>query len=206
MISYLRFMLLRASYILWFSSLAIGVYVAHKLLRDTPTSSLAYVGSASCQNCHSSERSGNAVEVWIRSRHAVAYQSIRKELATRSATNLEVGDSVSCYRCHTTLGHPPATVAEAGVVAEGVGCERCHGPGSEYSSYGIMADESRFLGHGGVKGSLSDCRHCHTLPAERPQCPSSGTATTDVNALWSQIRHHGRDTIATTTSTITNRN
>lgn len=206
MISYLRFMLLRVSYILWFSSLAIGVYVAHKLLRDTPTSSLSYMGVASCQSCHSSERSGNAVDVWIRSRHALAYHSMRKELSTRPATRSAASDSASCYHCHTTLGHPPSTVAEVRIVAEGVGCERCHGPGSEYSSYGVMTDNARFLEHGGVQGSLSDCRQCHTSSSQRPQCPSSGEATTDVNALWSQIRHHGSDTTATASSTITNRN
>lgn len=202
MISYLRFMLLRVSYILWFSSLAIGAFVAYKLLRDVPTSSLSYLGSASCQSCHASERSGNAFDVWMRSKHTLAYQSMSKELLKRS----EVSDSAECYRCHTTLGRPPITVAEQNVVAEGVGCERCHGPGSEYSSYSIMTNEALFLANGGVHGSLSDCKNCHTLPSQRPHCPSSATATTNAEALWSQIRHHGSDTIQAADSTITNRN
>lgn len=202
MISYLRFMLLRVSYILWFSSLAIGSFVAYKLLYDVPTSSLSYLGSVSCQSCHTSERSGNAFDVWSRSKHALAYQSMSKELLKHS----EIADTAECYRCHTTLGRPPVTVAEQHIVAEGVGCERCHGPGSEYSSYTVMTNETLFLANGGVRGSLSDCGTCHTMPSQRPYCPPSATATTNVEALWGKIHHHGTDTIRTIDSTITNRN
>ena len=199
MISYLRPMLLRVSYILWFSTLAIGAYTAYQLLRDVPISAVAYQGAASCGSCHSSERTGGAYGVWVRSKHAVAYQSMRNALSQNSG----VGDSADCYRCHTTLGRPPATAAEQPVVAEGIGCERCHGPGSEYSQYSHMVSESLFLANGGVKGSLSDCGQCHIASSERPHCTTS-SATTNANKLWEQIQHHTADTIRAADSIITN--
>ncbi|MCE7934221.1 MAG: hypothetical protein DYG96_06480 [Chlorobi bacterium CHB2] len=178
-ISYLRFMLLRVSYIFWFGSLAIGAFVAYKLLRDTPIASPSYLGAASCQSCHSSSRSGDVFDVWVHSKHASAYQAMSKELSR----NPGIGDSAECYRCHTTAS-----------------------PGSEYSSYGNMTDESRFLANGGVKGSLSDCGHCHTEPLQRPNCSPASTATTNAEALWKQIRHGQTDTTRSANSTTTNRN
>lgn len=195
-------MLLRVSYIFWFGSLAIGAFVAYKLLRDAPIASPSYVGVASCQSCHSSSRSGDVFDVWVHSKHALAYQVMSKELSR----NPGIGDSAECYRCHTTASRPPVNSAERMMITEGVGCERCHGPGSEYSSYGNMTDESRFLANGGVKGSLSDCGHCHTAPSQRPNCSPASAATTNAEALWKQIRHGQADTTRSANSTTTNRN
>jgi hypothetical protein len=44
---------------------------------------------------------------------------------------------------------------------EGVGCEACHGPGSEYMKSEIMEDREQFLKHGGIIPDEARCKECH---------------------------------------------
>ena len=44
---------------------------------------------------------------------------------------------------------------------EGVGCEACHGPGSDYLDPEIMANRAQFIAHGGQVPDEATCRSCH---------------------------------------------
>jgi nitrate/TMAO reductase-like tetraheme cytochrome c subunit len=105
-----------------------------------------YVGSNTCQSCHASEHA-----TWSESAHAHAWESL-------SAAG-ETGNS-ECLRCHTTAygltGGFPKAGANAHPDLERVGCESCHGPGSEH----VKADATKI----GSIVSLGDkCDSCVIL-------------------------------------------
>lgn len=83
------------------------------------------VGSAACQDCHKSEYA-----VWEKSPHARSSKSLE--------TKKKTGED-ACLKCHTTGfarpgGFPPGGTLAANPGLSNVGCEDCHGPGSEHTA------------------------------------------------------------------------
>ena len=82
-----------------------------------------YAGSAACALCHS-----DAAEIWRNSRHANALKTLE---SSKEGINSKRPD---CVRCHT-VGLGQATgfrITSPNGNLSGVGCESCHGPGSEH--------------------------------------------------------------------------
>lgn len=106
-----------------------------------------FVGSAACQACHGSEH-----EVWAKSAHARSGKSLEAKKKT--------GED-ACLKCHTTGfarpgGFPPGGTLAANPGLAAVGCEDCHGPGSEHVASGATKR--------GTIVSLGDkCKTCAIL-------------------------------------------
>jgi hypothetical protein len=95
-----------------------------------------YVGSERCGDCHA-----HAYNVWAKSRHAHAYDT----LVNDKNPSLRQFDG-ECVVCHTvgfkynTGYYDPPRGATAAQIAKhnkkllNVGCENCHGPGSEHTN------------------------------------------------------------------------
>jgi hypothetical protein len=84
-----------------------------------------YVGSEACKKCHK-----YAYEVWEKSKHAQAFHTL--ETATRPSLRQLDGE---CVICHVT-GFEFLTGyrnEQATPQLKNVGCESCHGPGSEHA-------------------------------------------------------------------------
>jgi hypothetical protein len=82
-----------------------------------------YVGSDACRDCHTSEHA-----TWSASPHAQSVATL---------TGAGESDNADCLACHTTgYGRPGGFPAEAATASHTdlarVGCESCHGPGSEH--------------------------------------------------------------------------
>ncbi len=110
-----------------------------------------FVGSQSCQECHEKEFKSFKANA----KKAHAYESVRKMLHAVSGDELK-----KCYECHTTgYGQPGGFVSEAQTpgLAE-VGCESCHGPGSEH----VQSQDRKDIK---AKLNAKDCVSCHN--AER---------------------------------------
>lgn len=86
-----------------------------------------YVGIGKCMICHKGEAKGMVYEKWLESKHAKAYQTL-VDKKDGSEKNPE------CLACHTTGFNKGGYVlgAENAKLYEGVQCEVCHGPGSDY--------------------------------------------------------------------------
>jgi len=102
---------------------------------------LKYAGSASCKACHTYE-----YEMWSKKKHANAYATLEK---VGSAYDPE------CVVCHSVgmryesgFGTPAKTPQ-----LKDVGCENCHGPGSEHIE---SVGEKRTV------EPRSECADCHT--------------------------------------------
>ncbi|MBM4029440.1 MAG: hypothetical protein FJ280_29190, partial [Planctomycetes bacterium] len=102
---------------------------------------LAFVGSASCKRCHAPE-----YEQWKTTGHSHALETLQKVGSDRDP---------ECVLCHVS-----GLEYEGGYINQrqtrhlaGVGCENCHGPGSEHVLSG---------GQVPTGGPKTACRKCHT--------------------------------------------
>jgi YVTN family beta-propeller protein len=132
-----------------------------------------YVGVGGCERCHRGPDMGHQASLWRLSPHANAYAVLSTPAALEIAKKDEVtGDPQTapvCLKCHSTAGRDPAGGAEASFSPmEGVGCEACHGPGSDYRSEAVMRDRKAAMAAGLKSVTEKTCRECHTSTAARP--------------------------------------
>ncbi len=109
--------------------------------RYTLLGGLKYTGSKSCKPCHEYE-----YEKWSTKPHAHAYATLKR---VGSAFDPE------CVICHVVgLKYESGFVSEQETAdLKDVGCEICHGPGSEHN---------KTLGKAETAGPKLDCTDCHT--------------------------------------------
>jgi nitrate/TMAO reductase-like tetraheme cytochrome c subunit len=128
-----------------------------------------YVGSAACRECHLPRERGGQYVQWLQSRHALAYWHLATDWAMFLAKLrpyyqdlVDCRGDDRCLMCHTTAAQDDDALLAADFDAgEGVGCETCHGPGSDYMDPEIMSDRERFLAAGGIVPDEATCRRCH---------------------------------------------
>jgi hypothetical protein len=109
-----------------------------------------YVGAAKCKGCHLPQYTS-----WLETKHAKAFDALSAEDKKKA----------ECVVCHVT-----GKMAD-GTVINGVECEACHGPGSDYKSMKIMnktkwaADPAGYkkmaVDAGLVYPKEEDCMRCH---------------------------------------------
>lgn len=128
-----------------------------------------YVGARACAACHSEAGAGHQYIAWLRSRHGHAYWRLAADWALvlgrfrpQYADLESPREDERCRLCHVTGAQDEdALFAESFRAEEGVGCESCHGPGSEYADPAVMSDRAAFLEHGGRIPDAATCRSCH---------------------------------------------
>jgi len=128
------------------------------LAQETKTAAASktfkYVGVAKCKMCHKGEKHGNVFEIWEKSKHATAYATLAtehsKEVAKKVGIQGDPQKAAECLVCHVTAYSVAAELKDPSLtLEEGVSCEACHGPGSEYKSMKVMKD----IYAGTVKGA-----------------------------------------------------
>ena len=180
--------MLRTSVLLFMAALGLMLGLAVHFADDRPVL-YTYTGADDCQGCHASTAAGEIFQAWKQSPHASARDILNSEQAQQylTANNLE---QTACLKCHTTLGRTGLNEREQKINAEGVSCERCHGPGSGYSQSAIMKDRESFMQHGGSPGSLENCYTCHAseLGNTPIHCPFQ-TEEFNAEQSWPEIAH-----------------
>lgn len=156
-----------------------------------------YIGSQGCKICHTSSKKGAQYKVWAAGVHAKAFESLKTEeaaeIAKEKGLKLPAYQAPECIVCHVT-GYgkggyelmdeefwSPADEDKEGKKAvkrmkglQAVGCEACHGPGSEYKSTKVMkaifggTTEGESVGM--VVPAEEVCIQCHNekSPAYKP--------------------------------------
>ncbi len=140
----------------------------------TAQSKFKYVGVKTCMPCHMTPKSGAAYKIWQASAHAKAFATLATPAAKEIAQKKGIADpqkDEKCMKCHdTAFGVAAAQLAPSFKPGEGVGCEVCHGPGSEYKVMQLMKDidTGKVKGEtvGLVKPDEKACLKCHN--AESP--------------------------------------
>ncbi|UCH61997.1 MAG: beta-propeller fold lactonase family protein [Fidelibacterota bacterium] len=125
-----------------------------------------YVGERVCRQCHHLSGNRNQFNPWRLSKHALAYATLSKpeakEIAELSGIDVDPHESPICLGCHTTAYNVEAWERDDSFHAEdGVQCELCHGPGSEYTDADIMRDPEKARQAGLLKPEERDCMVCH---------------------------------------------
>lgn len=124
-----------------------------------------YIGSAKCKVCHNSPAKGEQYKKWAESPHAKAFDVLASEEAIKVGKAQGVDkpqESDKCLICHVTGYAAPASEKDVSFnQSEGVGCEACHGPGSDYKDMKVMKDKLAALAAGLVDPDEKTCVTCH---------------------------------------------
>ena len=147
------------------------------------------IGAPKCKGCHKA-KTGDQWKTWTESAHARAFETLASEQSRSIAKEKGLGDPQTenaCLRCHATrasLG-AGAVINEKAKYAdsEGVGCESCHGPGSDYKPGKVMKDPEAARAAGLVMERTAEaCTRCHneTSPTFKPF---------DFEHRWAEIAH-----------------
>ena len=125
-----------------------------------------YVGARVCGGCHTGKAIGNQYALWLHSAHSRAWAVLARpeslEIAKISGLRQKPQEAAICLGCHATAAYAEDWEKDDTFRPEdGVQCERCHGPGSEYMTEEVMRDHEAARRAGLRMPSEQECRTCH---------------------------------------------
>lgn len=129
-----------------------------------PAQDFGYIGAAKCKMCHNSEKAGFAYKIWSESLHAKALASLSSQESLDYAKKNGIADptkEASCLKCHSTYHSVAKDAIETLLPTEGVSCESCHGPGSDYKTNTIMKSRELSIKNGLIIPDQKLCETCH---------------------------------------------
>ena len=165
------------------------VFAAFSIHTDNLADGHKFVGVSKCGMCHKGDSKGKQLEIWQDSKHSKAFANLQTPDADKIAKDkgytTPAAETPQCIKCHV-LGKDidPAELDEAFDKTQGVQCETCHGPGSDYKSVTIMKDKQKSIDNGLVihTEGATFCQTCHN--ADSPTFKSF-----DYDSFWAQIKH-----------------
>jgi nitrate/TMAO reductase-like tetraheme cytochrome c subunit len=148
-----------------------------------------YVGVKMCGACHRGEKKGMVFEIWQKSKHALAYKTLEgadaAKIAKEKGLKKPANESPECLKCHVpTTGVDKALLNPSYDVKDGVQCETCHGPGSDYKSITVMKDREKAIAAGLIipKDDPKLCVKCHN--SDSPTYKKF-----EYKDFWAKIKH-----------------
>lgn len=151
-----------------------------------------YVGVKVCAGCHQGKGMGYQQCKWAVSKHARAYASLAKpeakEIARLSGIPQEPQESPMCLGCHATGAHVEDWEKdETFQIEDGVQCEKCHGPGSEYSGEKVMLNRQAAAAAGLIMPTIETCMGCHKQKGSHVAVHR--LPKLDMEKAWKDIQH-----------------
>ena len=151
-----------------------------------------YVGVKVCASCHDGDAAGNQCSLWLKTKHARTYSHLAtpeaRQIAKWSGIPMEPAKSAMCLGCHATGAEAEDWEKDPTFFEkDGVQCEKCHGPGSEYADAKVMADRKAAVAAGLNLPTQNDCLHCHAEKGSHKIV--LGPRPFDFDKAWSQIAH-----------------
>lgn len=133
-----------------------------------------YVGARACGACHTGAGMGHQYSRWLTSKHARAYAVLSNpesvEIARLSGVRMDPWKSPVCLGCHATAAFAEEWEKDDGFrVEDGVQCETCHGPGSEYMDEAVMRDRAAAMKAGLRMPTAAACQVCHLAKRSHEQ-------------------------------------
>lgn len=124
------------------------------------------VGASKCKSCH--KKIGDPYAIWLKGEHAKAFETLASPESKKIAAEKGLGDPQkedACLKCHVSrvfLGNPVVAAKGKYDDTEGVGCEACHGAGSDYKSKKVMQDHDAAVA-AGMTAEINEafCTKCH---------------------------------------------
>jgi hypothetical protein len=143
-----------------------------------PSQDVTYVGSEKCRICHKTERQGQQYPLWQQSKHSQSFPALSTPQAQKLTA--DAASHAECLGCHSPLADKAPDLK-----AEGVTCEACHGPGSEYKKLSLMKNKDEAVKNGLLLYATAEaiktlCLKCHQDAHKKPF---------DFDAAWEKIKH-----------------
>ena len=145
-----------------------------------------YTGAKACGMCHKTAKQGGQFGIWEKTKHAQAYTTLTtkaaNDIAKAKGFTTPAAETPTCLKCHAIVGDAKADVKD------GVQCEVCHGPGSDYKSLTVMKDQAKSVAAGlrlyKDKAAMEkQCRTCHN-----EMSPTTFKAF-NFDERWAKIQH-----------------
>jgi len=151
-----------------------------------------YVGAQVCGQCHDGPAMGHQFSKWRLSAHARAYAALAlpeaKSITELSGITEEPHKAKMCLGCHATASEAEEwEMLEGFHLEDGLQCEACHGPGSEYSSAEIMKDSMKAMANGLKMLAKEDCMNCHRAKGSHDMVLKKTPFSLD--KAWAMIAH-----------------
>jgi hypothetical protein len=148
-----------------------------------------YIGVKMCGACHRGEKKGMVFEIWQKSKHALAYKTLESaeaaKIAKEKGLKKPANESPECLKCHVLTGGLDKSLLNPSFdVKDGVQCETCHGPGSDYKSITVMKSREKAIAAGLIIGTDDPklCEKCHN-----PESPTYKEFK--YKEAWAKIKH-----------------
>ena len=137
-----------------------------------------YIGAAKCKICHRTEKQGKQFPLWEERKHSKSFVVLTSEEV--KAKVADAPENPECLKCHSPLYEKAPELKE-----EGVTCEVCHGPGSEYKKLSIMKSREESVKNGLIAYDSPDavkkqCLTCHENAHDKPF---------DFATAWEKVKH-----------------
>jgi YVTN family beta-propeller protein len=151
-----------------------------------------YVGARACAQCHEGRAAGGQYSHWLTSAHSKAWATLAtpeaKAMARLSGIADEPETAPICLGCHATAADTePWERDPAFRLEDGVQCEKCHGPGSEYMDEEVMRDPEASRRAGLRRFTKRDCAVCHYVKGSHVAVHRKPAL--DVDAAWERLAH-----------------
>lgn len=147
-----------------------------------------YIGVTICSACHKTEKQGKQLDIWKASKHANAFKALEtpkaEEVAKVKGIKAKPSEAPECLKCHVTGYGEDKALTAALKMQDGIQCEACHGPGSDYKSIPVMKDKAKAVAAGlmVVKDDPKLCMKCHN--SESPSYKEF-----NYKEAWEKIKH-----------------
>lgn len=149
----------------------------------------SFIGVDACGTCHKTEKQGKQLDIWKNSKHSQAFKTLQTKEADKIAADLghttAAAKTDACLKCHVSGNDvDKSLLGEKFKMEDGVQCETCHGPGSNYKSLKVMKSKEEAIANGlMVHEKVEDfCTSCHN--AESPTYVEF-----KYEEMWAKIQH-----------------
>jgi hypothetical protein len=136
---------------------------------------------------------GHQYSKWLLSKHSQAYAALSKpeswEMAKISGLREAPWEAAICLGCHSTAFNADEREVDHETFRreDGLQCEACHGPGSEYAAEAVMRDRKAAMAAGLKMPTKDDCMVCHMEKGSHVAVLPKPTV--DIEEAWKQIAH-----------------
>ena len=152
-----------------------------------------YIGSQACGRCHDGPKMGHQFSKWRLTAHARAYAALSlpeaREITKLSGITEEPHSAKMCLGCHATASEEEDwRHGDEFHLEDGLQCEACHGPGSEYAREEIMRDKEKAMANGLIiPDKTESCYRCHRVKGSHVAVLNKKPFET--NSAWAEILH-----------------